>query len=173
MCRIVFLFSICLCLAALTARAAHTQVQLVLSANPARPGDTVLNATSDYFLLSTYAARKADGALALLVINKDNTNILNAQIGVTNFFPWTDGWPSRPRVMRLVDFLQALLDHMRVNLRRCNLSVPQHELDGAQIGPPLQKMRGKAVTKFMRSQPSAQTQLDAVIMQYLPDRDAA
>jgi thiol:disulfide interchange protein/DsbC/DsbD-like thiol-disulfide interchange protein len=39
--RIVFLFFICLCLAALTARAAHTQVQLVLSANPARPGDTI------------------------------------------------------------------------------------------------------------------------------------
>ena len=39
--RIVFLFSICLCLAALTAHAAHTQVQLVLSANPARPGDTI------------------------------------------------------------------------------------------------------------------------------------
>ena len=39
--RIVFLFLICLCLAALTARAAHTQVQLLLSANPARPGDTI------------------------------------------------------------------------------------------------------------------------------------
>src|SRR6202790_3088714 len=75
--------------------------------------------------------------------------------------------------MRLVDFLQALLDHMRVNLRRCNISVPQHELDGAQIGSPLQKMRGKAVTEFMRSQPSAQTQLDAVIMQDLPDGDSA
>jgi thiol:disulfide interchange protein len=39
--RIVFLFLICLCLAALTARAAYTQVQLLLSANPARPGDTI------------------------------------------------------------------------------------------------------------------------------------
>ena len=39
--RIVFLVSICLCFAALTARAAHTQVQLLLSANPARPGDTI------------------------------------------------------------------------------------------------------------------------------------
>jgi thiol:disulfide interchange protein DsbD len=32
---------ICFCLAALTARAAHTHVQLLLSANPARPGDTI------------------------------------------------------------------------------------------------------------------------------------
>jgi thiol:disulfide interchange protein len=39
--RIVFLFSFCFCFAALTAHAAHTQVQLVLSANPARPGDTI------------------------------------------------------------------------------------------------------------------------------------
>jgi hypothetical protein len=54
----------------------------------ARPGDTVLNATSDYFLLSTYAARKANGALSLLVINKDSTANLAAQITLTNFFPW-------------------------------------------------------------------------------------
>jgi thiol:disulfide interchange protein len=40
--RIIFLFSTCLCLAALTARAAHTQVQMLLSANPAKPGDTIL-----------------------------------------------------------------------------------------------------------------------------------
>jgi thiol:disulfide interchange protein len=39
--HIVFHFSICLCLAALTARAAHTHVELLLSANPARPGDTI------------------------------------------------------------------------------------------------------------------------------------
>lgn len=55
----------------------------------ARPGDTVLNSTSDYFLLSSYAARKADGALALVVINKDSTANLAAQITLTNFFPWS------------------------------------------------------------------------------------
>jgi len=55
----------------------------------AQPGDTVLNATSDYSLLSSYAARKADGALALLVINKNNSANLSAQITLTNFFPWS------------------------------------------------------------------------------------
>ena len=55
----------------------------------ARPGDSVLNATSDYSLLSTYAARKADGALALLVINKNGVTNLNAQITLTNFPPWS------------------------------------------------------------------------------------
>jgi O-glycosyl hydrolase len=52
-----------------------------------RPGDTVLDATSDYMLLSAYAARKADGALALLVINKDATTYFNAQISLSNFAP--------------------------------------------------------------------------------------
>ena len=55
----------------------------------AQPGDTVLNSTSDYLLLSSYAARKADGALALLIINKNSTTNLNAQITLTNFFPWS------------------------------------------------------------------------------------
>jgi alpha-N-arabinofuranosidase len=55
-----------------------------------RPGDTVLNATSDYLLLSAYAARKADGALTMLVINKDTTTNFNAQITLTNFVPWTN-----------------------------------------------------------------------------------
>jgi len=54
-----------------------------------RPGDTVLNATSDYFPLSSYAARKADGALALLVINKQDATNLTAQITLTNFSPWS------------------------------------------------------------------------------------
>ena len=52
-----------------------------------RPGDTVLGATSDYLLLSAYAARKANGALALLVINKDATTNFNAQISRSNFTP--------------------------------------------------------------------------------------
>jgi O-glycosyl hydrolase len=54
----------------------------------ARPGDAVLNATSDYSLLSSYATRKADGAVALLVINKNTSANLSAQITLTNFSPW-------------------------------------------------------------------------------------
>ncbi|MEJ0090893.1 MAG: hypothetical protein WDM80_14270 [Limisphaerales bacterium] len=55
----------------------------------ARSGDSVLNATSDYSLLSTYATRKANGALALLVVNKSGVTNLNAQITFTNFSPWS------------------------------------------------------------------------------------
>ena len=54
-----------------------------------RPGDTVLNAPSDYLWLASYAARKADGALTLLVINKDATTSFNGQIAFSNFVPWS------------------------------------------------------------------------------------
>ncbi len=52
-----------------------------------RPGDTVLNAASDYLLLSAYASRRADGSLSLLVINKDTNASFNAQISLANFVP--------------------------------------------------------------------------------------
>jgi alpha-N-arabinofuranosidase len=55
----------------------------------ARPGDTVLNASSDNLLLSSYATRRADGALTLLVISKNPVANQNAQIALTNFVPWT------------------------------------------------------------------------------------
>jgi hypothetical protein len=53
----------------------------------AQPGDTVLNASTDYSLLTTYAARKADGAQAVLVINKDRYTTFTAQLALTNFMP--------------------------------------------------------------------------------------
>ncbi len=52
-----------------------------------RPGDTVLNASSDYLLLSAYASRHADGSLSLLVLNKDTAANFTAQINLTNFVP--------------------------------------------------------------------------------------
>jgi len=55
----------------------------------ARPGDSVLNGTSDNLLLSAYAVHRTNGALTLLVINKDMTTNLNAQLALTNFVPWT------------------------------------------------------------------------------------
>jgi alpha-N-arabinofuranosidase len=55
-----------------------------------RPGDTVVNATSDYLLLSAYAARRSDGALNLLVINKDVAANFNGQINLSSFAPGTN-----------------------------------------------------------------------------------
>ncbi|MEO6184224.1 MAG: carbohydrate binding domain-containing protein [Verrucomicrobiota bacterium] len=56
----------------------------------ARPGDSVLRANSDHLLLSTYAARRTNGSLSLLIITKSPTAIVNAQITLTNFVPWTN-----------------------------------------------------------------------------------
>jgi len=56
----------------------------------ARPGDSVLNGTSDNLLLSAYAVHRTNGVLTMLVINKNMTANLAAQIVLTNFVPWTN-----------------------------------------------------------------------------------
>jgi alpha-L-arabinofuranosidase len=53
----------------------------------ARPGEKILNSTSDYNPLSVNAARRANGSVALLVINKSLVTNLNAQISLTGFTP--------------------------------------------------------------------------------------
>jgi hypothetical protein len=53
----------------------------------ARAGDSVLNGTSDSLLLSAYAVRRTNGALTMLVINKNMTTNLTGQIALTNFVP--------------------------------------------------------------------------------------
>ncbi|HKA07422.1 MAG TPA: hypothetical protein VKD71_09210 [Gemmataceae bacterium] len=65
----------------------------------ARGGDRLVPAGSDYSLLSTYAAKRADGSLSLLVINKSSTNALNANITLNGYRPngtlyaWSYGIP--------------------------------------------------------------------------------
>jgi hypothetical protein len=55
----------------------------------AQPGDPILPATSDYILLSAYAARQASGAVSLLVLNKDTVGTFNTQIGLAGFLPYS------------------------------------------------------------------------------------
>jgi alpha-L-arabinofuranosidase len=50
-------------------------------------GDTVLDAASDYRLLSAYAGLRTNGCLTLLVINKDAISNFTARIALTNFTP--------------------------------------------------------------------------------------
>jgi hypothetical protein len=54
-----------------------------------RAGDTVLNASSDWGLLSAYAVHRTNGSLTLMVINKDSTTSLTAKFALTNFVPNT------------------------------------------------------------------------------------
>src|SRR6266571_5348004 len=53
----------------------------------ARGGDLLAPAGSDYSLLSPYAARRADGSLTLLVINKTAASALNANIIINGYSP--------------------------------------------------------------------------------------
>jgi hypothetical protein len=53
----------------------------------ARGGDHLVTAGSDYSLLSAYAARRADGSLTLLVINKSPAAALNANITLNGYSP--------------------------------------------------------------------------------------
>jgi hypothetical protein len=52
-----------------------------------QPGDPILNASSDYPLLSAYAAQGSNGAISLLVLHKDPSTNFNAQITLNGFVP--------------------------------------------------------------------------------------
>jgi alpha-N-arabinofuranosidase len=53
----------------------------------ARPGDKIVSAATDYSWLAAYAARRANGAVTLLLLNKSSSASLNAQISVTGYVP--------------------------------------------------------------------------------------
>jgi alpha-L-arabinofuranosidase len=52
-----------------------------------QPGDRILRAGSDYPLLSAYAARGANGAVSVLVLNKSLLTNLNAAVALDGFVP--------------------------------------------------------------------------------------
>ena len=54
------------------------------------------------------------------------------------------------RVRLEVDVAAAPVGDVRVALGRPQVRVPQHLLDGAQVGPALQQVRGERVTQQMR-----------------------
>ena len=55
--------------------------------NFVQAGDMVITAASDYAILSTYAARRQDGSLTILTINKDPVNTLTGLMAVAGFYP--------------------------------------------------------------------------------------
>src|SRR5580704_5192268 len=75
--------------------------------------------------------------------------------------------------MSLVDLLQTLFHDVRVNLRRGNVAVTEHQLDRAKIGASFQQMRCKTVTQHVRRKRHTQTRLSAVGGKNLPHTDAA
>jgi alpha-N-arabinofuranosidase len=53
----------------------------------ARGGDTVITVTNDYELLGTYAIRRTNGTLTMLVINKSSSSNLTAAIRLAGYTP--------------------------------------------------------------------------------------
>ena len=53
----------------------------------ARGGDTIVSATSDSTLLTVFAARRTDGTLSLLVLNKSPTDTTTANFTINGFAP--------------------------------------------------------------------------------------
>ena len=64
-----------------------TYYALKLLRSFARAGDIVVEATSDDFLVSVFAAKRTDGSLSLLVINKSPANTKFASFDLTGFSP--------------------------------------------------------------------------------------
>ena len=56
----------------------------------AADGDTVVSATSDYPLLAVYSAKRTNGTLTLLVINKSSSFNLTATINLSGYLPSTN-----------------------------------------------------------------------------------
>ena len=56
----------------------------------AKGGDTVVSASSDYPLLTSYAVKRTNGALTLLVINKSCSSNLTANINLSGYAPATN-----------------------------------------------------------------------------------
>lgn len=52
-----------------------------------KAGDALVASTSNNSLLTTHAARQANGSLAVLLINKDRNNTANANVSLTGFTP--------------------------------------------------------------------------------------
>ncbi|MGO8838335.1 MAG: alpha-L-arabinofuranosidase [Limisphaerales bacterium] len=53
-------------------------------------GDTVVTVTNDYELLGTYAVRRTNGSLTMLVVNKSSYASLNAAINLAGYVPSTN-----------------------------------------------------------------------------------
>ncbi len=52
-----------------------------------KPGDMLVASSSSNSLLTTHAVQQADGSLALLLVNKDPSNTINANVSLSGFAP--------------------------------------------------------------------------------------
>jgi hypothetical protein len=58
--------------------------------NFVRGGDRIVQAASDYALLSMYGAKRTNASVTLLVINKSPTITMNGAVAITGYIPGTN-----------------------------------------------------------------------------------
>ena len=57
----------------------------------------------------------------------------------------------------IIQGAQPRILDVRVDLGRRQVGMPEHHLDGAQVGPVLQQVRGKRMTQFVRRKMGSQS----------------
>src|SRR6185437_12803877 len=72
-----------------------------------------------------------------------------------------------------IDFLQAFLHDVRINLRRRNIRMAEHKLNRTQIRAPLQQVSRKTMTQHVRFQFQSQRCFSPVLRKLFPETDAA
>src|SRR4030095_1908039 len=80
---------------------------------------------------------------------------------------------SRTGMKPIVHRAQSRLEHVGVNLRRRKVGVPEHQLNGAQVGAALEQVRGEGVPQDVRAEHSRQAGGPAVLLENLPGAGAA
>ena len=76
-----------------------------------------------------------------------NCNVLGKRLSLSE---------SRARVKAIVDRAQPRLEHVRVDLRRRQIGVAEHHLDGAQVGAALEQVRRERVAQHVRAERARQ-----------------
>ena len=124
----------------------------------ARGGDTVVKATSDYPLLAAYAAKRTNGTLSLLVINKSSASNLTAAVKIAGYVPTTNavvyryGIPQDDAARTGVgspDLAQEALTNAAVNFTNTFVPYSATVLSFNPAPPPAITVQAAAVGKFI------------------------
>src|SRR6185369_12903978 len=79
---------------------------------------------------------------------------------------------SGPWMKAVVDRAHPLLQHMRVDLRRRQIGVAKHHLNGSQIGTTFEQMGGERMLECVRAECRPHVRTPAIRFQNLPEADA-
>src|SRR5207247_3804482 len=80
---------------------------------------------------------------------------------------------SAPGVEAIVDGSEPGRQHMRVNLRRRQIGVAEHQLNRAQVGAPLEQVGRKRMAEDVWADRARQVRPPRVPLENLPEADAA